>query len=280
MFCENQRRVIDPVQDSKSKVVSGELKKLVEKLPAELATLSAPKRKRLRLEIEAAIESLREILQQIDPIKQPPFVFDPTAPQVIGELIAHTLLVQPIQLMSDVEQFYGSGVYAIYYGGDFPAYQPIKNTDNPIYVGKADPEELHAKSVEEQGRGLAGRLKTHRSTISQASNLNLAHFSCRFLVVKSAWQETAENYLINRFKPIWNKEMNICQGFGKHGDKASTRSNKRSAWDTLHPGRAWATEDGNIANKRSADEIIQRISEHFEKYPPVKRISERAGDKT
>ena len=94
-------------------------------------------------------------------------------------------------------------------------------------------------------------------------------FDCRYLVVASNWQKTAEDYLIGLFKPVWNSEMRICYGFGKHGDKHTTRSNARSPWDALHPGRGWATIEGNAPNVLSADEIITRIGEHFAKHPPV-----------
>ena len=53
------------------------------------------------------------------------------------------------------------------------------------------------------------------------------------------------NYLIDRFKPIWNNETKVCFGFGKHGDNAATRRNTVSPWDTLHPGRPWATGGRN-----------------------------------
>ena len=56
-------------------------------------------------------------------------------------------------------------------------------------------------------------------------------------------QNGAENYLIDLFKPIWNSEIGICYGFGKHGDDPGTRKNLRSPWDSLHPGRDWAYRD-------------------------------------
>ncbi|MBM4094762.1 MAG: Eco29kI family restriction endonuclease [Planctomycetes bacterium] len=59
----------------------------------------------------------------------------------MGTLIANTLLAQPRRPLKDVPRFYGSGVYALYYRGDFDAYRPIANTETPIYVGKADPAE-------------------------------------------------------------------------------------------------------------------------------------------
>jgi hypothetical protein len=40
---------------------------------------------------------------------------------------------------------------------------------------------------------------------------------------------------------IWNRQTKPVPGFGKHGDSAETRSNSRSPWDTIRPGRR---EDG------------------------------------
>ena len=116
-------------------------------------------------------------------------------------------------------------------------------------------------------------------------NLKVEDFDCRYLVVRSAWVETAEDLLIHQFKPIWNNEIKICYGFGKHGDKSTTRSNERSPWDTLHPGRPWATDEGNTPNKRSVDHIRQDIAAHFQKQVPAtirlfREVFRRAGSRT
>jgi hypothetical protein len=126
----------------------------------------------------------------------------------------------------------------------------------------------HAPTPEEQGGTLYTRLKDHNRTIGSADNLALGDFFCRYLVVRSAWVETAEDLLIHWFRPVWNKEMKVCQGFGKHGDSADTRANKRSPWDTLHAGRAWATSVGNTPGKKTVEEIRADIAEHYKKHPP------------
>jgi hypothetical protein len=231
--------------------------------PVDSAGLRSQERKQLRNIIQQAITDLQRILSGLDPIGQPPHVLDPSDPEVIGKLIADSLLVQPRHNLSTLAKFYGSGVYAIYYTGTFFAYDLITGTDKPIYVGKADPASADAISPSTQGVTLWRRLQDHRKTISAAtSTLNINDFDCRFLVVKSAWQGTAETYLIDRFKPIWNNEVGICYGFGKHGDSATTRSNTRSPWDTLHPGRKWAGE-GNKPNPLSASTIAKRIVAHL-----------------
>lgn len=238
--------------------------------PAGYDALPARRRRELRKELEKTVLHLGEVTQALDIIRQPAQVFDPTSPKVIGKIVADTLLLQDRTPLSKAVSatFYGAGVYALYYTGSFPCYAPIMGRDHPIYVGKADPEELHALTAAAQGTRLHTRLKDHHRSISNAGNLAVEDFECRYLVVRSAWIETAEDLLIDWFKPVWNNEMKVCYGFGKHGDKSDTRKNERSPWDTIHPGRPWATEGGNTPNKKSADEIFEAIRQHFEMHVP------------
>jgi hypothetical protein len=237
--------------------------------PPDLTSLSGARRRALTQEITATIERLSALALALDPVRQPPVVLDPSDPEMIGHLIANTLLEQPTAPLANflTERFWGSGVYALYYTGTFPTYRPVRGTEIPLYVGKADPAVPRADTVIEQGERLCGRLRDHAKSIRLAENINLDDFHCRFLVVKSAWQNTAETYLINLFKPAWNKEMKVCYGFGKHGDAPTTRTNRRSAWDTIHPGRHWAGE-GNQPNELTAEQILARISEHFRALQP------------
>lgn len=232
-------------------------------LPLPQAALMA----RLRKDIGNAIERLSQLKLGLDPIKPPATFFDPADPVVVGQLIARTMLAQPRVQLGDLRPFYGSGVYALYYSGTFPAYLPVCGRETPLYVGKADPRAPSAASPQEQGRTLSNRLSDHAKSITYAENLAIEDFHCRYLVVKSAWQNTAETYLIDHFKPIWNRELSICYGFGKHGDDPNTRKNTRSPWDTLHPGRPWAGQ-GNLPYSLSPAEISAAIAEHFAANPP------------
>lgn len=235
--------------------------------PLQIADATNRPAKKLRKYVEQVLARLRPLADQLDPIQRPPFVFDPSNPETIGKLIGQTLLEQEVQALASVPKFYGSGVYALYYRGNFPAYKPIRRVATPIYVGKADPPTPDAKSYYDQGPKLAGRLSEHAKSIRAASmTLRLADFDCRFLVVQSGWQRSAEDYLLNLFKPIWNSK--ICFGFGKHGDDPKTRGNTRSPWDSLHPGREWATKSGNKPNPLTNEQIIDQIAEHYRKYPP------------
>ena len=97
--------------------------------------------------------------------------------------------------------------------------------------------------------------------------LRIDDFLARRLVCATNAQLVAERHLIAMFRPIWNNEIGICWGISKHGDAATTRSNKRSPWDVMHPGRAWAMAE-SLDNKASPEDIERRIAEHFERNPP------------
>jgi hypothetical protein len=233
--------------------------------PAHYAELPAKQRKALREILENTVSRLGTIAQTMDTVRLPRHVFDPTSPEVIGKMVAQALLLQDRESLAGAirEPFYGAGVYAIYYRGAFDCYEPISGREHPIYVGKADPEAMHAQTTQAQGRRLHSRLKDHHRSITSAENLDPGDFDCRYLVVKSAWVETAEDLLIAQFKPVWNNESKVCYGFGKHGDSPTTRSNERSPWDTLHPGRKWALSDDNTPSKWSIEDIRRNIADHF-----------------
>lgn len=220
-------------------------------------------------------EKIRGIIEEIDPVKLPEYMFDPSNPQVVGRIVGITMIAQRRIPLDQIDRFYGSGVYAIYYCGDNPAYSSLSRREHPIYVGKADPSDPSAKTPILQGERLSRRLKEHRKSIIRAkTTLKIEDFEYRTLVVQSGIQTSAENYLIELFKPVWNNEMKICYGFGKHGDDPGTRKNLRSPWDTLHPGRDWAYRDSSMKDAKSKDEIIADIRKHLEVNKPLGSIDE------
>jgi len=172
------------------------------------AELTPPQASRLRRTIAETNDRLREAIEDLDPIKHPGFVFEPSNPTIAGRIVGLALLARARKPLSfATEKFYGSGVYAIYYNGDFPAYSGISGKEQPIYVGKADPTNPNAKTVAEQLDRLSRRLNDHRKTIAKASaTLKLEDFEFRALVVQSGYESAAENYLIHLFRPIWNNE--------------------------------------------------------------------------
>lgn len=231
------------------------------------AQFTSKVRKVIENEVESLSARLSEIHEELDPVHQPDAVFNPSNPKTIGRFISIALIAQEMIPLADVQPFYGSGIYAIYYKGSFPLYAALSSSETPIYVGKADPATSVAQDPKEQECRLARRLSDHRKNIRKAeSTLSINDFYCRWLVVSSGWESAAESYMINLFKPIWNKETKVVVGFGKHGDSAETRSNKRSPWDTLHPARAWAMDE-SLEDKKTEEQISTEIQQHFELNP-------------
>ncbi|PWE31106.1 restriction endonuclease [Pararhodobacter marinus] len=192
-------------------------------------------------------------------------------------MVSIALLAQPLIALEDIQPAYGSGVYAIYYRGEHPLYASISGSETPIYVGKADPANHDASTAREQGAKLTARLLEHAGTIGTAeayadqlpahlSPIHLRDFVCRRLVCATNAQLVAEKHLIRTFWPIWNSETKACWGMSKHGDAAKTRANKRSPWDVVHPGRAWALDE-RLVDSLTPDQIGQRIAETLERVP-------------
>lgn len=169
--------------------------------------------------------------------------------------------------MPPSEGFEGAGIYAIYYLGNFPAYAPITEANResrfeaPIYVGKADPKggRRGGGGLDTlTGRDLYSRLTKHGRSIEQATNLDLADFRCRYLVVDEVWIRMAERMLISWYQPAWNV---VVVGFGNNDPGKRRETQHRSPWDVLHPGRVWADKlaDSGV----TSDAIISRINQHL-----------------
>jgi hypothetical protein len=250
-----------------------EFRAVLAKLPERPEDLAGNRGKKVRAELEEIAAEMRTRLTQLDPTRQPQSFFDPADPRLFGVFAALALVGQdrlPMVSMAE-SKFYGSGIYAIYYNGDFRTYEPIAKTEHPIYVGKADPAIPNARMPRDQGDRLCERLNEHRKNIERAASLRIADFECRYLVVATGWQTAAESALIGLFRPLWNKETGILLGFGKHGDSADTRRNTRSPWDVLHAGRAWAAAN-TIEDRKSPREIEAEVKAHFVEHAPVRDI--------
>lgn len=244
-----------------------------------LPSLSKPAAKKAMAELLSIVGDIESARADLDPIKDPGASFDPADPDTAGRLVALALIAQDRVPLGRVARTYGSGVYAIYYRGDHPLYATVSGTETPIYVGKADPDSPNARTPREQGPRLFGRLKDHRRMIETVGAyaerealphpLRLDDFEARRLVCATNAQLVAEKHLIAMFRPIWNNEIGICWGISKHGDAATTRANKRSPWDVMHPGRAWAMAE-SLDDKASPEDIERRISEHFAQNQPYR----------
>lgn len=232
--------------------------------------------RRIREGLAAHANAVEAARSATDSIRTPRATFDPADPKAVGRMVSIALLAQPLVPLSEVQPTYGSGVYAIYYCGDHPLYVGISGSETPIYVGKADPANDDASTTREQGAKLTARLSEHAGTIGIAegyvglpanlSQIRLADFACRRLVCATNAQLVAEKHLIRTFWPVWNSETKACWGMSKHGDAATTRANKRSPWDVVHPGRLWAL-DGRLADSLDPNEIAKRINATLQRVP-------------
>lgn len=165
--------------------------------------------------------------------------------------------------------FTGSGVYALFYTGQFADYAPVRSSDalRPIYVGKAVPEGARKgrSNADTSSRPLWNRLREHHASIAAAtSTLQVADFQVRFLVVTPLWITMAERFLIEHYQPIWN----VCiEGFGNHDPGSGRHQGVISWWDALHPGRAWALK---LQQDRSQMAAKAHLSAFFTATPATK----------
>jgi hypothetical protein len=261
---------------------------MVDALPEDTKTIT---RNRLKKPYTELIDRIDQLKDDIGPLRKPLYTFNPAGFHVIAHVMATALMAQNERKLSNLPREMGSGIYALFYRGDLPFYALLKSLDVPVYVGSASPDYDGNASGNDE-KSLAGRIGEHYGSIKEVEaaiskpaiematktprvgNLSINDFEYRILAVTPGWELAAEQYLIRFYRPVWNKETKrpkitgrkagtLCTGFGKHGDASSTRSNKRSQWDTLHPGRTWAYDDKAKNNDDSAEAIQQDIVEHL-----------------
>lgn len=198
-------------------------------------------------------------------IKEP---FDPLNKMNLGHSVADAMLVKKVIPLGQLQSFEGAGIYAIYYTGSFEPYEPITKAnlgerfDQPIYVGKATPKGGRRGGMgldSKPGKVLYSRLQEHAKSIDQASNLEIADFHCRYLIVEDIWIPLGESLLINMFQPIWNIKID---GFGNHPPGGGRKDQKASPWDTLHPGRPWVQ---NLNSGKSQEKLLEEVADYFSK---------------
>jgi hypothetical protein len=190
----------------------------------------------------------------------------------LGRSVAEALLDSEARPLGAIDSFDGAGIYAIYYGGPFGPYAKMapRNTaagrpEWPIYIGKAIPAggRKGAAGAGRQAPALWRRLQEHAETIREAANLEIEHFQARYLTVDDVWIPLAESLLIDRFRPVWNLELD---GFGNHDPGAGRYKGLRPLWDVLHPGRPWA--DRCRARTETPDMLIEKIAGFLAKTEP------------
>ena len=234
-----------------------------------LPSLTAKQMKELANNLRQHAKELEGAADRLDVVAQPKRIVDPRDPKFQAMVLALRLIQEERHPLSELVPFYSSGVYALYYTGPLLPYAPISGSETPVYVGKADPDIVSVKPTE-QGVRIYTRLAEHLKNIEKVG-LDPMHFEYRYLPLGDGSQVTVEKVLIDFFKPIWNNEGGCLSGFGKHGDKASTRANKRSPWDVLHPGRTWAEKSDP---KKSHNEVLSEVAEHFTVHPVYQTVTQ------
>lgn len=184
-------------------------------------------------------------------------VYNPLSLDELGRNAVRALMEYPTDTLPPANAFEGAGVYALHYSGPHPAYLGLGEA--PIYVGKADPpgRRQGRRSSQQDSSVLYQRLAHHARSIDAAQDLQLTEFSCRWLVLDPVWIGLTEQVLIAEYQPIWNA---LLDGFGNNDPGRGRWNQRRSQWDTLHPGREWAT---NLQDREeTAAEILSAIGKH------------------
>lgn len=190
--------------------------------------------------------------------------YNPPGVDELGKSAARALMGYAVATLPPVKPFDGAGVYTIHYHGGFFAYAGMGEQE-PIYVGKADPpgRRQGRSAATRPAAALYQRLAHHARSIDAAANLKLADFSCRWLVLDPVWIGLTGQMLIAEYRPVWNAAID---GFGNNDPGRGRWNQRRSQWDTLHPGRDWAF---NLQNRKETDaDILAVIAEHRRKNLP------------
>jgi len=156
--------------------------------------------------------------------------------------ITRAFIESPINDLSTLSDISGSGIYALYYTGQYELYTPnarrsSANYNQPIYIGACLPSRK-AKLQKRMPSSLAGRLESHARSIRSTTNLDIQDFKFRSLILDDADHELSlylERVLIMTFHPPWNVSIT---GFGNHIPGMGRQGMSLSEWDTLHPGRS------------------------------------------
>ncbi len=198
--------------------------------------------------------------------------YNPLDKKNLGVSVADAMLARPIGPLPPEGKFLGTGIYALYYSGDYGAYKSIATADEegrvttPIYVGKAVPAGARKGGFGldlPAGAVLYNRLAEHAESIQCAKNLDIRDFACRYLVVDDIWIPLGESLLIEMFAPIWNR---VIDGFGNHDPGQGRRQQQCSPWDVLHPGRNWAEK--LQPHTKSEKEFLRALEAFWAKQKP------------
>ena len=169
-----------------------------------------------------------------------------------------------IPLSAGLERM-GSGIYALYYIGDFEPYRQISCMNRseqflrPIYIGKAVPRGArkgYAHGAKCLDNALSRRLSNHYQTLEQVENLSASDFYYRSLRLDSIWASVGETVAIEKWQPLWNT---VIDGFGNKTPGKGRSAQERSAWDMLHPGRHFVKNLKLPKNSSSYESLRDRV---------------------
>jgi len=142
----------------------------------------------------------------------------------------------------------------------------------PIYVGKAVPPGWRKARSVSGGTGIYSRLREHARSISQAENLKLEDFRCRFMVMQgneTGLISSVESALTQLYRPLWNT---VVDGFGNHDPGSGRYNQAKSEWDVLHPGRYWAER---LASHPVLSNVLEKIHEYSKTRSAIPKLDDR-----
>lgn len=197
-----------------------------------------------------------------------PAYYDPLGTENVTSAICRELERQPlIPLTPTIDRFDGAGLYAIYYrGSDFDLYAPLAGHKIPVYVGQARSRNSATGAATRAKDPLWRRTQQHSASIDGAGNLALTDFGVRLLLLPDVHADLGENGLRVFYRPVWNA---ILTGFGSHEQGPTTRQSRRSAWDTIHPGRnrTFGASDNDPVRLRA--EVQEHVRDQLSSYETV-----------
>ncbi|MDA0564660.1 Eco29kI family restriction endonuclease [Streptomonospora sp. S1-112] len=187
-----------------------------------------------------------------------PTHFNPLDIDLLSRNLRAEMDVRPRVPLDAVEPFPGAGLYALYYTGDLPIYERLRDMNVPIYVGRAEAgNSSYGEPPNESYPKLFKRISDHRKSINEADNLDASDFDVRHLILDDIWIILGERALLRTYRPVlWNTLMT---GFGSN-HPGGGRKNARSIWDSIHPGRKRAAK--LLCNRKySRSEMEQVIAD-------------------
>ena len=141
-----------------------------------------------------------------------PVPYNPLETKELARSVEGALLEKQPQRLDKVSEFFGAGIYVLYYHGPNSLYERISGTATPIYVGKAVPRGgRKGRTGSVAGKELWGRIDEHRESAACAQDLDPTDFDARYLVTEELFISLAERLMIQSFLPVWNA---VVDGFG------------------------------------------------------------------